>query len=280
MKRLSLLAITLLFCASAFAQLKMPAPSPLSTVTQMVGLAEISIKYSRPSVKGRKVYGDLVPFDKVWRTGANRPTKIKFDDEISFEGNKVPAGEYTLVTIPNATEWTIILNKDSKGNGASSYLESDDVVRFKVKPQLVAYPVENFTINFANITDNTAIIELLWENTAVRFKIENEITSKIEKQITAQLNPAKDAGMYSQIAGYYLDTNQKLPEALELITKSTDLAPRYWTLHTKAKIQAKLGKNKEAMETCQKSIELAKKDGDDGYVKMNEKLIEQLKKSK
>lgn len=280
MKRLSLLTLTFLFCASAFAQLKMPAPSPLSTVTQAVGMAEISVKYSRPSAKGRKVYGDLVPFDKVWRTGANRPTKIKFDDEILFEGNKVPAGEYTLVTIPTATEWTIILNKDSKGNGAFSYLEADDVVRFKAKVQKSTATTETFTINFANITDNTAQIEILWENTAVRFKIENEIVSKIEKQITAQLNPTKDAGTYSQIAGYYLDTNQKMPEALELITKSTDLAPRYWTLHTKAKIQAKMGKNTEAIETCQKSIELAKKDGDEGYVKMNEKLIEQIKKSK
>lgn len=280
MKRLFSFTLAFLVCATAFAQLKMPAPSPLSTVTQAVGLAEISIKYSRPSAKGRKVYGDLVPFDKVWRTGANRPTKIKFDDEVIFEGNKVPAGEYTLVSFPSATEWTIVLNKDSKGNGAFTYQESDDVARFKVKPQTLPAHVENFTINIADITEKTAVIEILWEKTAVRFKIENEIASKIEKQITAQLNPAKDAGTYSQIATYYLDTNQKLPEALELITKATDLAPRYWTLHTKAKIQAKLGKNKEAIESCNKSIELAKKDSDDGYVKMNEKLIEELKKAK
>jgi len=280
MKKIFSLALSFVLCATAFAQLKMPAPSPLSTVTQAVGLAEITIKYSRPSMKGRKIYGDLVPFAAVWRTGANRPTKIKFDDDIMFEGNKVAAGEYTLVSIPTATEWTIILNKDSKGNGASSYLESDDVVRLKVKPQPIATSVENFTINFADISKNTAVIELLWESTAVRFKIENEIVTKIEKQITAQLNPAKDAGVNAQIAEYYLDTNQKLPEALDLITKATDLAPRYWTLHTKAKIQAKLGKNKEAIATCEKSIELAKKDTDDAYVKMNEKMIEQLKKSK
>jgi tetratricopeptide (TPR) repeat protein len=280
MKRFLTFALSLVISATAFAQLKMPAPSPLSTVTQSVGLAEVSIKYSRPSVKGRKIYGDLVPFDKIWRTGANRPTKIKFDDDLVFEGKAVSAGEYTLVSIPSATEWTIILNKDSKGNGAFSYLESDDVLRFKVRPQPIANNVENFTVNFADITEKTAVIELLWEKTAVRFKIENEIASKIEKQIAKELNPAKDASLYSQIATYYLDTNQKLPEALELITKSTDLAPRYWTLHTKAKIQAKLGKNTEAIESCNKSIELAKKDSDDNYVKMNEKFIEQLKKAK
>ncbi len=280
MKRIYAFTLSFLVSVAAFAQLKMPQPSQLSTVTQAVGLAEITVKYSRPNMKGRKIYGDLVPFDKVWRTGANRPTKIKFDDDIMFEGTKVVAGEYTLVTIPAASEWTIILNKDSKGNGASSYLESDDVLRFKVKPTTTKNNVESFTINFTDIANTTAMIELLWENTAVRFKIENEITSKIEKQITTQLNPSRDATMYGQIAGYYLDTNQKLPEALDLITKSTDLAPRYWTLHTKAKIQAKLGKTKDAIATCEKSIELAKKDEDDAYVKMNQKLIEEVKKMK
>ena len=280
MKRFFTVALSLLVSVSAMAQLKLPAPSPLCTVTQAVGLAEVTVKYSRPSAKGRKVYGDLVPFDKVWRTGANRPTRIKFDEDLSFEGNRVAAGEYTLVTFPSATEWTVILNKDSKGEGAFTYQESDDVIRFKVKPQTLPAKVETFTIGFADFDKNSMKMEILWENTVVRFKVENEPAAKIEKQISAQLNPAKDAGMFNQIANYYLDANQKLPEALELATKSTDLAPRYWSLHTKAKIQAKLGKNKEAIESCQKSIELAKKDGDDTYVKMNEQLIEQLKKAK
>jgi hypothetical protein len=262
------------------AQIKMPQPSPTAKFTQSVGLAEITISYSRPGVKGRVIYGDVVPFDKMWRTGANRPTRIKFDDELSIEGNKVPAGEYTLVTIPGKTEWTIILNKDSKGNGAFSYLESDDVLRFKVKSVALPTSVESFTINITDNTANTANIEFVWEKTAVRFKIENEIASKIEKQIEAQLNPSKDAGTYSQIATYYLETNKNLDKALELITKSTDLAPRYWTLHTKAKIQAKLNKTADAIATAEKSIELAKKDTDDAYIKMNEKLIAELKKAK
>ena len=274
------LTLCLLMLTNLSAQIKMPQPSPKAQIMQKVGLAEVTITYSRPSTKGRKIFGDVVPFDKVWRTGANSPTKIKFDDEVIFEGNKVPAGEYTIVSIPSKTEWTLIINKDTKGNGASTYQESDDVIRLKLKPSTTANAVETFAFNFVDIGNNFATVEMTWEKTAVRFRIENEITSKIEKQITAQLNPSKDAGVHSQIAGYYLDTNQKLPEALELITKSTDVAPFYWTLLTKAKIQHKLGKNQEAITTAQKSIELAKADKDDAYVKMNEQLIETIKKSK
>jgi Protein of unknown function (DUF2911) len=196
----------------------------------------------------------------MWRTGANRPTKIKFDDEVSFEGNKVAAGEYSLYSIPGKTEWTFILSKDTKGDGVFSYQESDDVIRFKAKAQTLPQSVETN-------------VQLMWEKTFVQFKIENEITSKIEAQIKKQLDPAKEAGLYSQIAGYYLEANKNLDEALTLITKSTDLAPRYWTLHTKAKIQAKLNKNADAIAT-------AEKDSDDNYVRMNDELIAQLKKAK
>jgi Protein of unknown function (DUF2911) len=268
------------FFASAQAQIKMPQPSPLSKLTQNVGLAEITIAYSRPSLKGRSIFGNVVPFDKMWRTGANRPTKIKFDDEVSFEGNKVAAGEYSLYSIPGKTEWTFILSKDTKGDGVFSYQESDDVIRFKAKAQTLPQSVETFTINFADITNTSANVQLMWEKTFVQFKIENEITSKIEAQIKKQLDPAKEAGLYSQIAGYYLEANKNLDEALTLITKSTDLAPRYWTLHTKAKIQAKLNKNADAIATAEKSKEMAKKDSDDNYVRMNDELIAQLKKAK
>jgi hypothetical protein len=261
------------------AQLRTPQPSPLCKLNQAVGLTEITITYSRPSAKGRVIFGDIVPFDKIWRTGANRPTKVKLDDDMMIDGKKIAKGEYSLMTIPGKTEWTIIFNKDTKGNGAFTYDAADDVLNFKVKPMSLTQKVETFTISLVEATPNSAMIEIAWENTAVRFKVEQDTDSKIMAEIKKQLDPAKDANLYSTIAQYYLDNNRELPEALKLVNKSLEWSPnRYWIVHLKAKIQHKLNDKTGAIASAEQSKKMAMEEKDDNYVKMNEKLIADLKK--
>ncbi|MFN3402587.1 MAG: DUF2911 domain-containing protein [Cytophagaceae bacterium] len=273
-KLISLSVLFTLLYSSSFSQINIPRPSPLSTVTQKVGLADVSVTYSRPSAKGRKVFGDLVPFDKTWRTGANEPTKLTFSDSVTVAGNKLPAGEYGLYTVPGANEWKIILGNNPKISAGE--LKDDQIAAsFTVKPEKLCASVETFTIDFTDLTTSSAFITLSWETTSVKFKIENEFDRKVMAEIQQKMD---NSFVYYQAASYYLETNRDLKQALEWVNKATEKDPKFWQLHTKAKIQSKLGDCKGAAETAQKSIELAKAAKNDEYVKMNEKLIAECKK--
>lgn len=282
MKKIFFLATILFatFVAAKAQGLTTPQPSPLSKISQKFGLAEATVTYSRPSAKNRTIFGDIVPFGKIWRTGANSPTKIKFDDEVFVEGNKVPAGEYSLMSFPDKDQWTVVINKDTKGNGAFTYQESDDVAKFIVKSTKLTQHVESFTIEFTDLTFSGATLELSWEKTAVKIKLENKVDEKIAKQIEKLTAPTRDAGLHFNIASYYFDTNQKNAEALTHITKATDMAPRYWTLQLKAKIQARANDFAGAITTLEKSTELATKDKDDAYINANGKLKAEWEKKK
>ncbi|TAE75671.1 MAG: DUF2911 domain-containing protein [Bacteroidetes bacterium] len=281
MKKLFLLASFLFAVLTIQAQgLVTPQPSPSSKISQKIGLAEVSVAYSRPSAKNRVIFGDIVPFGKIWRTGANSPTKIKFDEEVIFEGNKVPAGEYSLMSFPDKDQWTIVINKDTKGNGAFTYQESDDVAKFTVKSVKLTQHVESFSISFSDLGFNSATLELAWEKTSVRIKLENKVDEKIAKQIEKLTAPTRDASLFFNIAAYYYETNQKNDEALAFVTKATDMAPRYWTLQMKAKIQARANDFAGALATIDKSTELATKDKDDAYVNANAKLKAEWAKKK
>jgi hypothetical protein len=255
------------------AQINTPRPSPGSTVTQKVGLADVSVNYSRPSMKGRKVFGDVVPFDKIWRTGANEPTKISFSDTVSVEGKKLAPGEYAFYTIPGMTDWTIIFGKNPKIS-AGDYKDDQEAARFTVKSEKGCADVETFTIDFTNLTTNTALLQLSWEKTIVKIKIENEVDSKVMAQIKQKM---EDTQVYFQAASYYYDTNRDMKQALEWVNKATEKDPKFYMLHLKAKIQVKLKDCKGAIETAQKSNELAKIAKNDEYVKFNEKLIADCK---
>ena len=258
--------------------LKVPAPSPLQTIKQAFALSDITIEYSRPGAKGRVVYGDVVPFGKVWRTGANATTKITFGEDVKVEGNAVAAGTYGIYTVPNKETWEIMLYKDvTLGGNVADYKKENELLRFTVKPTSIANKVETFTMNFTDVTPTNTNIELVWENTRVAFSVTADIDSKIMKNIETAL--AKDSRPYFQAAGYYYDNNKDLKTALEWANKATEMNPKaYYMFMLKAKIELKMKNNKAAIATAEKVITLAKEDKDDAYVNQATKLIAEAKK--
>ena len=265
----SFFAMLLMGGMIAQAQIETPQPSPLATINQKVGLNDFTVVYSRPSLKGRKAFGDVVPMDKLWRFGANMATTFKSSDEFSIQGNKVPAGEYALFAIPGAAEWTIVLNKTAKMSGTSSYKEAEDQLRFKVKPETTPYKTETFTLQFANLRDNAASFEILWENTRVAFDVNVDFDTKVMKQIDETM-AGPSAGSYYRAASYYFTNKKDSKKALEWVNKSLEKGgDKYWILTLKAQLQAANNDFNGAIETAKKAIELAKADEDDAYVKSN-----------
>jgi hypothetical protein len=263
---------------SSYAQdLKLPAPSPTQTINQDFALSNISINYSRPSMKGRAIFGDLVPYGQVWRTGANSPTKIKFGEDVSIEGKAVPAGEYALYSIPGQSEWTFILSKNLKLWGAMGYNPGDDLLRFTAKPQALPFSVETFTILFGGQTANTVDVQLLWANVAVGFNVKADIDSKIRTNIDAAMQGEKKP--YFQAASYYyekgLDINKALTWANEAVKAQPDA---YWVEHLKAKIQLKKGDKKAAIASAESSMKKAEAQKNPDYVALNKKLIAEANK--
>lgn len=278
MKLASVFIAASMVWSAAFSQdnLKVPAPSPSSTVKQDFGLSSVELSYSRPSVKGRKIFGDLVPFDKVWRTGANSPTIITFGDDVTIGGTKVPAGKYGLLTIPGQQEWTIIITKSTDVSSPSAYKESNDVVRVKAKPNELPFSVETFLITFDNIKSTSMDAVIIWDKTEVSFPIMTEIDGKVMTQIDQLMK--SDKPPYFQAAMYYLENGKDLNKSVEWMDKAIQENPKaYWIYHNKANALVKLGKKKEAAEAATKSIELAKEARNDDYVTLNEKLLAGLK---
>lgn len=281
-KKLIAAAVSALFAISTITaeaqQLKTPAPSPLQTIDQSFALSNIKIEYSRPSAKGRTIYGDLVPFAKIWRTGANNATKITFGEDVTIEGMPLAAGTYALYTIPNKDVWEVLFYKDLQlGGDVAKYVADNEVLRVKVLPSSLANKVETFTINIADLTANSATVELLWEQTRAAFKVAADIDSKIMKNIEASL--ATDSRPYFQAANYYYENQKDMKQALDWAKKAAEINPKaFWILHLQAKIQLKLKDNQGAIATAEKSMALAKEAKNDDYVALNEKLIAGAKK--
>ncbi len=260
--------------------LKTPAPSPLQTVKQAFALSEISLEYSRPSAKGRVVYGDVVPFGKVWRTGANGATKITFGEDVKVEGTKIAAGTYAIYTIPNKDNWEVMLYKDLKlGGNTTEYKKENEVLRMNIKPGTLNDKVETFTINIADMTATSTSIELNWEKTRVAFKITADIDSAIMKNIDATVNT--DNRPYYAAANYYYENNKDLNVALGWVNKAVEQNPKaYWVLALKAKIELKMNKNTDAIATAEKLKIVATEAKSDEYVKTAEKIIVDAKAKK
>ncbi len=262
------------------AQIKMPPASPTYEVKGTIGLAEVKLVYSRPSARGRVVAGNLIPYNEVWRTGANSSTKITFSDDVTIEGNAVPAGDYALYTNFNEKEATVILSKNLELWGSMGYSESNDQLRFTVPVKNTSSHYETFTMTFSDFTKNAANLNLKWEKTKITFKIENSVDDKVMADIKAQVIDAtpENAGVYYQAATYYYDTERDAKQALEWVEKAISGSDKkqYWVVHLKAKILARMGKKAKAKEAAMESIELAKAGENLDYVRLNEKLIKSL----
>ena len=287
MKKLSaIIMLAAVFIIAAFTmssaqQIRTPRPSPTATLTQEVGLTSITINYSRPGVKNRVIFGGLLPYGTLWRTGANAATTIEFSDDVSVEGHPVKAGKYALFTIPGKDEWTIILNSNYHQNGAFQYKESEDVIRFNVKPIHLNDKVETFRIDINNITNSTATIDLTWENTLVSFKVDVNSDEKVMASIKKALDPASDAGKYNTAANYYYSNGKDLNQALKWINKSIELAPdSFYSYYLKSNIQAKMGNYKDAIATARKSKDMATKAKNDEFINMNQDNISKWQKMK
>jgi hypothetical protein len=249
------LAMMLLISISTFAQeLRTPRPSPDATVIQYVGVTEIKIDYSSPGVKGRKIWGELVPYGEVWRTGANEVTSITFSDAVKVNGNDLTAGTYGIHMIPNQNEWEIIFSKDTEVDGSSTYDENKDALRLKVKPEDHHFQ-ERMTFLFTDVTDNSVNVNLIWEKLKVSFSVE---------AATADLTLEKAREKLSwlpsfQAAQYCLQNNVNLEEAMNWIEASTLFKEVYWNTRIKAQLQNKLDLRDDAIATMEKAIELGGK---------------------
>jgi Protein of unknown function (DUF2911) len=260
-----------------------PAASPLCTLKQRVGLTDIEVVYSRPSVKGRTIFGGIVPYGQVWRTGANQATKITFSTPVKLEENDIPAGTYGLFTIPGEDEWTIIINTNANQWGAFQYNQKDDLIRFKVTPvTLKDTSIETFAVEFNRIRDEAAVLNLVWDKTVVPIHLEVEVTSKLVPQIEAAVAaPGKKSdGFYFQAATFYYDHDLDLTKALDWINAGLADNPRiaYEMLHLKAQILVKQGDKAGAVAAAKQSSEMAVKAEGPGssFVKMNQDLISSL----
>lgn len=279
MKRILLVALlAAISTGTALSQeLKLPALSPTARISQDFSTSNIEITYSRPSMRGRKVFGDIVAYNEPWRTGANAPTKIKIGEELQIGGQTVKPGEYVLYAIPAQSKWEIVINKGASNWSADGFDKNDDVARFKVKPISTGETVQTFTINISDITLNSCDLELMWEKTKVVIPIvanNNErLTASIDKSLSKPVLP------YHQAASYYFETNQHLDKAYEYATKATEQNPQaFWSYHLKARIAQKLGRKKDAIEAANKSIELAKGSALEAeYQRNNQKIIKSFR---
>jgi len=257
-----------------------PAASPGSTLKQRVGLTDIEINYSRPSIKGRPIFGGLQKFGEVWRTGANSATKISFSTSVKLNGTEIPAGTYELFTIPGQQEWTIIIHKNVSEWGAYAYDPKDDVSRLTAKPVALTEPVETFTIGVNDLRDESATLNRGWEKTRVPVKIEVDVVSKLVPQIEAVM-AGEGKKPYAQAAMFYLDHNLDLKKAAGWMDAAIAAEPNgFYYMYHKARILAKQGDKEGAIAMAKKSIEVATKAGGtakDEYIRLNETLLASLK---
>jgi hypothetical protein len=283
MKNILVIALLVVGLA-AQAQVQTPQPSTASTVTNVVGLTEVKIEYSRPKAKGRKIFGAstvdfLTPYGKLWRTAANTGSKVTFSDDVKFGGVDVPKGTYLLLSIPGAAEWTVILYKDvAMGGSTERYDQTKDQARVVVKSEKLTEKVETFTLEIADFAENSksANLQIMWENTSVKVPITVDFDAKVMKSIEA--NTKVNPNNYFNAAVYYLENGKDLNQALAFVNKAVEANPTaFWILYQKARIQKGLNDKAGALATSKVSLEESIKAKNADYQKMNEELQKSLK---
>jgi len=244
-------------------KIEFPAASQHATVKQRVGLTDIEVDYSRPNKNNRDIFGGLVPYGKLWRTGANAVTKIKFSKAVSLGGKEIPAGEYALFTIPTADEWTVIVSKDAKVQSAADYKQENDAARITAKPESIPVTIETFTIGLADVKGASATLNFLWGKTRVPVKLTTDDVEQVSKELdtVASSGTPLDPRTAYQAAAFYYDNNKDMNQAAKWIDQAVEKNPNAYFMHyKKAQIQAKLGNKKEAVASAQKAIDILKKD--------------------
>jgi hypothetical protein len=270
--------LTLLLIVSAFtfqAQIKTPAPSPSAKIEQAVGLSDVSVDYSRPAMRGRTIYGNLVPYGKLWRTGANMRTKFTTSTDLSIEGKDLKKGSYAILTVPNKDTWDVIFYTEYQAGGAPAKLDESKVAaKVTVKVHSMDGSMENFTIGFNNLSDGSSgMMHIMWEKTRVSLKIETPTDEMAIKSIEKVI-AGPSANDYFGAASYYHSTGKDLNQALVWVTKAVEMNPEaFWMSRQKSLIQADLGDKKGAIASAQTSLAVAEKAGNADYVKMNKESI-------
>lgn len=264
------------------AQIKTPQPSPKGYISQTVGLTEVDVEYSRPSMKGRTIFGDLVPFGKLWRTGANANTTVSFSEDVIIGGKPLKKGKYALYTTPKADNWEIIFYTDNTNWGTpENWDETKVALRTLVKPESLAKPVETFTIGVNTLDNNFGFIEISWEKTLVPIKFEVP-TQKTALESIEKALAGPGANDYYSAAQYYYQSNMDMNKALTYVNKSLEMNPNpikpYWQTRLKSLIQAKLGDKKGAIETAKVSLSAAEAAKNADYMKMNKDSITEWSK--
>lgn len=277
--------VFIILCAFqwGFAQINHPKASPFSSIEQEVGLSKIRIKYSRPAVRGRHVFGPqedkqqgLVPYGRIWRVGANESTKITVDSDMTVMGNTLPKGTYALYAFPEATIWEIAFHTNTKhwGDGRKNYNPEEDLFRIQVQPQVVNFHQENFLISFDNISHTSADMQLIWDATMVTIPFHVNTAAQMEAEITKQLLENPTAQTYYE-AGRYLQEQQiDAPRALNYLDKALELGGDTYYFHrVKSLVEAQLGDYSNAIKSAKKSLALATQLEKDEFVRLNEKNI-------
>jgi hypothetical protein len=275
MKKLLLIMFAFTISYAVNAQISSPAPSPASKIEQKVGLTDVTIEYSRPAMRGRTIFGNLVPYGKIWRTGANARSKVTFSDDVTVGGKTVKAGSYAILTIPQATKWEVIFYTDYLGGGAPQEIDET-----KVAARVMAdvYPVEmdiqSFTISVDDITSSSAVIGIMWERTYVPVAFGVPTDAVVMASIDSAL-AGPSAGDFYSAAAYYLSEGKDVAKAKEWIDKSMSMtkAPAFWQLRQQSLIYAAAGDIKGAIEIAKKSLAESEKAGNADYVKMNKESL-------
>jgi hypothetical protein len=260
-------------------QIQMPQASPSAKIIQKVGLTDVTVDYSRPSTKGRKIFGELVPYGEVWRTGANAATVFSFSTDVIIGGETVPGGSYALYAIPGKNEWVLILSKNTKLWGAIGYNPTEDQLRFNVKPSKTSKKYETFEIAFNNFTDNSAVVSMKWEYARVDFKIQTEVDPMVMADIQKLVidTQTTDPSLLFQAGSYYFNNSKDMNQAYAWVKTSTDMDPKYWTVHLRAKIEVALGMKTEALQSATKSKAMAEEAKNPDYVALNERLMKSIR---
>ena len=277
MKKIILAAFVGLLSLGSFAQVETPQPSPFQKIEQKVGLTDVTLEYSRPSMRGRKIFGDLVPYGNVWRTGANANTKITFSDDVTVGGKELKAGSYAIYTKPSAESWEILFYSNSENWGTPRNWDASKVsASLTVDVFKMPIPIETFTMSFDDVKNDSANLGILWESSYVgvpiSFQTDKHVTASIEKVMEGP----SDRDYYSA-AVYYLESGKDINKAKNWIDKAIELReqPAFWYHRQQSLIYAKAGDKKGAVKAAKKSLDLATKAGNNDYVALNTKSLKE-----